>query len=118
MMYGIHRAGWMDKKDGSRSEKFLKTYPNEPSYRHSLTEELEALRGVVESVQVQMREKRVKKLTPSLDNLMKLNDAGLLEAYILFAKPDQGIARDYESYRAANREKLRRYWLEVVINVN
>ena len=46
---------------------------------------------------------------------MKLNDAGLLESYILFAKPDQGIASDYIAYRSANRDKLKRYWSEVAI---
>ena len=46
---------------------------------------------------------------------MELNDSGLLEAYILFARPDEGIARDYEAHRAANRYKFRSYWMEVVI---
>ena len=115
IMYGMVRALWVNKKDGSRSDEFAKAYPNEPNYRHSLAEELAALRGVAESVQDQMKEKRVKKLTPSLESLMKLNDAGLLEAYILFVHPDHGIARDYPAYRKTNRDKLRRYWLEVAI---
>jgi tetratricopeptide (TPR) repeat protein len=118
IMYGMARALWVNKKDGSRSEKFAKAYPNESAYRHSLAEELEALRGVAESVREQVKEKRVTKLTPALERLTKLNDAGLLEAYILFAKPDKGIARDYAAYRKANREKLRRYWSEVVIGAN
>ena len=115
IMYGMVRALWLNKKDGSRSDEFAKAYPNEPTYRHSLAEELAALRGVAESVQEQMKERRVKKLAPSLENLMMLNDAGLLEAYILFARSDQGIARDYAAYRKDNREKLRRYWLDVAI---
>ena len=115
LMYSIARANWMNKKDGSRSDSFARAYPNETTYRHSLAEEIDALRLVVESVQTQSKAKKVKKLTPSLENLMKLNEAGLLEAYILFAKPDRGIARDYATYRKANRDKLRRYWLEVVI---
>ena len=28
---------------------------------------------------------------------------------------DQGIARDYAAFRKDNRDKLKRYWLEVVI---
>jgi tetratricopeptide (TPR) repeat protein len=115
VMYGMSRALWMNQKDGSRSDKFAKAYPNESVYRHSLAEELEALHGVVDVVQDQVKQKRVKKLTPSLENLMQLNDAGLLEAYILFVKPDRGVASDYDTYRKANRDKLRRYWLEVVI---
>jgi tetratricopeptide (TPR) repeat protein len=115
MMYGIVRAAWMDRKDGGRSEKFARAYPNESAYRHSLAEEVDALRGVLESVQVQAKEKRVKKLTPSLENLMKLNEAGLIEAYILFVRPDEGIGRDYVAYRKSNREKLKQYWLEFVV---
>jgi len=115
LMYSIVRANWMDKKDGGRSEKFAKAYPNEQAYRHSLAEEMDALRLVIESVQTQTKEKQAKTLTPSLQNLMKLNSAGLIEAYILFARPDQGIARDYAAFRKDNRDKLKRYWSEVVI---
>ncbi len=116
MTYGIVRSAWMDKKDGRRSEKFAKAYPSESAYRHSLAEEVDALRGVLESVQVQMKENRIKKLTPSLENLMKLSDAGLIEAYVLLARPDEGIVRDYVAYRKANRDKLRQYWLQFVID--
>jgi tetratricopeptide (TPR) repeat protein len=115
IMYGMVRALWVNKKDGSRSDYFAKAYPNEPAYRHSLAEELAALRAVVEGVQNQMKDKKINQLTPALDNLMKLSDAGLLEAYILFARPDQGIARDYVAYRKTNRDKLRRYWMDVVV---
>lgn len=118
MMYGILRAGWMDGKDGRRSVKFAKAYPNEAAYRHSLAEEVDALRGVVESIQVQTKEKRVKKLTPSLESLVKLNDARAIEAYVLFAQPDEGIVRDYVAYRKSNRDKLKQYWLQFVIEPN
>jgi tetratricopeptide (TPR) repeat protein len=115
LMYGMVRAAWMNKKDGSRSDQFARAYPNETTYRHSLAEELAAFQGVAESVTEQIKSKQVKKLTPSLENLMELHVAGLLEAYILFARPDKEIARDFAAYRRANRDKLRRYWLEVVI---
>jgi hypothetical protein len=62
-----------------------------------------------------MKENRVKQLTPSLANLKQVNEAGLLEPYILFVLPDEGVARDYQTYRARNRDKLRRYWLELVL---
>jgi tetratricopeptide (TPR) repeat protein len=115
IMYGMVRALWVNQKDGRRSDDFAKAYPDELTYRHSLAEELAALRAVVEAVQSQMKEKKIKKLTPALENLMTLNDAGLLETYILFARPDQGIVRDYAGYRKTNRDKLKRYWLDVVI---
>jgi tetratricopeptide (TPR) repeat protein len=115
LMYGIVRSAWMDKKDGVRSEKFARAYPKELAYRRSLAEEVDALRVVLESVQVQMKDKRIKKLSSSLENLMKLNDAGLIEAYVLFVRPDEGIGRDYIAYRKSNRDKLRQYWLKFVV---
>ncbi|HKO35550.1 MAG TPA: tetratricopeptide repeat protein [Pyrinomonadaceae bacterium] len=115
IMYGMIRAQWVNKKDGGRSDEFAKAYPNETTYRHTLAEEVAALRGVIASLQEQMKNKRVKQLSPSLDNLMKLNEAGLLEPYVLFVRPNEGIARDYLTYRKTNRDKLKRYWLEVVI---
>lgn len=116
IMYGMIRALWINKKDGSRSDEFAKAYPNEMAYRHSLAEELAALRAVITSLQEQMKNKQLKNLSPSLESLMKLNEAGLLEPYILFARSNQGIAQDYLTYRKTNRDKLKRYWLEVVIN--
>lgn len=113
MMYGIARAGWMTGKDGKLREKFAKAYPNEKTYRHSLAEEVDALRLVLVSLKEQGKE--VKQLEPSLAKLVKLEEAGLLEPYILFARADQGIARDFAQYRKANRDKLRRYLLEYVI---
>ena len=115
LMYGMVRATWANKKDGSRSDEFAKSYPKEDVYRHSLAEEVAALHAVATSLQEEMKDKRVTKPTPSLENVLKLNDAGLLEAYVLFVRPDDGIARDYAPYRAANRDKLRRYWSEMVI---
>jgi tetratricopeptide (TPR) repeat protein len=105
--YGMVRAGWA-------MEKFAKEFPAEKQYRHTLREEADALRGVVESVKTQTKDKKIKSLDPSLARLVKLHDEGLLEAYILFARADQGIAQDYVEYRKTNRDKLRRYLMEYV----
>jgi tetratricopeptide (TPR) repeat protein len=107
MFYGITRAAWA-------TSEFTKAYPNEKTYRHSLREEAAALGGVIEAVKQRQKDKQIKELDPSLANLVKLNDAGLLEAYILFARADEGIAQDYEGYRKENRDKLRRYLVEYV----
>jgi tetratricopeptide (TPR) repeat protein len=101
-----------------KTASFAKEYPDEKEYRHSLKEEATALRIVAEIAAKDLKDGKVNALDDSLKSLIKLNDAGLLEAYILFARPDQGIARDYDAYRKAHREKLRRYWLEVVISKN
>ncbi|HYE72485.1 MAG TPA: tetratricopeptide repeat protein, partial [Blastocatellia bacterium] len=103
--YGASRADW-------RKEKFAKTFPNEKEYRHSLAEEADALRSVIA---IATADKKVKTLSPSLAKLKKLNDEGLLEAYILLAQADEGIAKDFPDYLKQNRDKLRRYATEYIL---
>lgn len=103
--YGATRSSW-------HKEKFKQTFPNEGSYRHSLAEEADALRSVIT---LATADKATRNLSPSLAKLKKLNDAGLLEAYILLARSDAGIARDHPAYLRANRDKLRRYVSEYVV---
>jgi len=103
--YGATRSSW-------RKEKFAKTFPNEKTYRHSLAEEADALRSVLS---VATADKKNTKLSPSLTKLKKLDEEGLLEAYILLARPDEGIAQDHPAYLNQNRDKLRRYVLQYVV---
>lgn len=103
--YGVTRSTW-------HKEKFAKAFPNEKIYRHSLAEEADALRSVLA---IATGDKQTKKLSPSLVILKQLDDEGLLEAYILLARPDDGIAADYVSYLKANREKLHRYVAQHVV---
>jgi tetratricopeptide (TPR) repeat protein len=111
LLYNLTRIAW-SKTD------FAKNYPNEKTYRHSLREEAAALRMVAEACAKDLKSGKVKTLEPSLGSLVKLNEDGLIEPYILFVHADDGVASDYASYRNANREKLKRYWLEVVIIPN
>ena len=99
MTYGLIRASWQSE--------FAKQYPNEKTYRHSLKEEVAALRGALETVQNQKVDP--KKEDPSIKVLRKLNKEGLLEPFILLALPDEGIATDFAAYRKTNVEDLRRY---------
>jgi tetratricopeptide repeat protein len=110
MVYSIGRAAWMTEK------KFSEAFPNEKKYRHSLREESESLSMAVEIVQNQLKEGGLKEssLDVSIANLLKLHRDGLIEAYVLLAKPDAGIASDYAEYRKNNRDKLRRYLNEYV----
>ena len=103
--YGATRSAW-------HKGKFVQTFPNEKAYRHSLPEEADALRSVIAMA---TSEKKVKKLSPALAKLKKLNDEGLLEAYILLARADEGISQDYPAYLKQNRDKLRRYVMEFVL---
>jgi tetratricopeptide (TPR) repeat protein len=102
--YGVTRTTWHNKR-------FAEKFPGQ-NYRHSLAEEAEALREVIG---LATADKKTKALSASLAKLKKLNDDGLLEAYILLARPDEGIAQDHPLYLKENREKLRRYVVEYVV---
>ena len=75
-------------------------------------EEVDALRSVISTATA---DKRTKSLSPSLAKLKKLDENGLLEAYVLLAMPDEGIAQDHPAFLKQNREKLRRYMMEYVV---
>jgi tetratricopeptide (TPR) repeat protein len=110
MGYNIIRAAWMSKV-------FLENFPDEKNYRHSLPEEAGALRAVAERISGDLNEGKLKKeqLNASIANLVLVHQAGLLEAYVLIARPDAGIAQDYPKYRKDHRDELRRYLTEFVI---
>jgi tetratricopeptide (TPR) repeat protein len=105
IIYGVTRSTW-------KKEEFSKRFPNEKVYRHSLPEEAEALRSVIA---LATADKKVKNLSPALRKLKKLNDEGLLEAYILLARADEGISQDHPGYLKENRDKLRRYMIQYVV---
>lgn len=114
-MYGISRAAWQMDVGGQPSPVFSKAYPQEKAYRHSLAEEFAALKMVIETTK---KDRNVKTMEPSLATLVELYDKGLLESYILLARMDQGIVKDYLPYLQNNRAKLRRYVIEYVIGDN
>lgn len=114
--YGISRALWQPDKDGKLSDKFKQAYPSETVYRHSLAEEAESLKSVVAIIKEQ--NSKIKSLDPSLKTLVEISDKGLLEAYILVARIDRGIAHDYVAYRNNHRDNLRRYVLEYIVKTN
>lgn len=107
--YDLHRSTY-------KSAGFQKDHPGEKEYRHSLKEEASALAVVAQIVSRDREAGKVSTLDPSLENLIKLHQAGLIEAFVLFVRPDDGIARDYSAYRKANRDKLRRYWTDFVVH--
>jgi len=108
MMYGIIRASWPQSE-------FAKQYPNEKKYRHSLKEEAAAMRGALKVLEEQ-KGADANSIDPSLQILKKLEKEGLLEAFILLALPDEGIAQDFAAYRKTNVENLRRYVKQYVLN--
>jgi len=104
MVYSFTRASWA-------TSEFAKQYPDEKTYRHSLKEEATAIRAALKSLE----EKKAPTSDRSLQILQKLDKDGLLEAYILLAMPDAGIATDFAAYRKTNTENLRRYVKQYVM---
>jgi tetratricopeptide (TPR) repeat protein len=74
-----------------------------PGGRRGLAEEVAALRAAAGLQGVDARWR------PHVEALARLRDAGLLEAYVLLDRGSADVAPDYEPYRAAHREELRRY---------
>ncbi len=97
-----------------RGETFKKEFPNEKEYRHSLKEEDAALSLVASTLE----EKKIERdsLDESLRNLLDLNDAGMLDCWILINGADQGIAQDYAAYRDQHRRQLHEYLSHYVIH--
>lgn len=107
--YEATRAKW-------KMERFAKEFPGEKVYRRTLVEETDALNQVATAAAHQVSEGLVDSLSPPLSYLIKLNEEGLVESYVLLRRADDEISEDYEKYRDANREKLRRYLNEWYIH--
>ncbi|MGP8174434.1 MAG: tetratricopeptide repeat protein [Terracidiphilus sp.] len=107
MGYSMARAAF-------RGDGFKQAFPNEKEYRHTLKEEDTALSAVAEIV----KEGKIKpeKLDESLRNLVELNDAGMLDCWILISGSDDGIARDYDGYRKEHRQLLHDYLEKFVVH--
>lgn len=81
--------------------------------KRDLAGEARALRRVASAVRAES--KKIKSLDPGLANLVKIDDAGLLEGYILIVRADDEIASDYGPYLQKYRDKLRRTVYEVLL---
>ena len=107
MMYSMVRASY-------RGDTFKKSFPNEKEYRHTLKEEDAALSVVASTVQ----EKKIKpsKLDESLRNLLAVNEAGMLDCWILINGADEGISQDYSAYMKEHRQLLFDYLDRFVVH--
>jgi hypothetical protein len=59
--------------------------------------------------------KKLKELDPSLQSLIKIQEAGFLDAFVLLNRADADIAKDYEPYRATHRDVIRSYLDDFVV---
>lgn len=98
-------------RESWKKEKFRKAFPSEANYRHSLAEEADALRSVVEMAKTL----KPKSLNEQIKMIERLDKDGVLEAFILMALPTEGIVRDHYKFVRTQREKLRKYVTTYVI---
>jgi Flp pilus assembly protein TadD len=106
------RAYYSVIADWRTGGKFEKQFPQETAYRHSLPEESEALTAAAIVLQPLKQDKTSAELVTGntvAGLLLKLQEAGLIDPYVLFSLADEGIARDYKPCRTANRAKLEEY---------
>jgi Flp pilus assembly protein TadD len=106
------RAHWQT------GDEFKKKFREEREYRHSLPEEASALTAVAERLEKLKPDDRLAewiRSDQSLNLLLRLHKAGLMEPYVLFSLGDSGIARDYEDFRAKHRDKLEEYLDQLVV---
>jgi tetratricopeptide (TPR) repeat protein len=100
------------KSEWEKGGRFDERFPQEGEYRHSLAEESEALTEAAKALEKLKEDKKTAELLTGDQTaglLLKLHEAGLIDAYVLFSLGDDGIARDYTAYRAKNRAKLEAY---------
>ncbi|HEV7220320.1 MAG TPA: hypothetical protein VGN39_15725, partial [Terriglobales bacterium] len=103
MTYGFGRASW-------HGDKFKNEFPNEPQYRRTLREEADSLNLMITVLKEQKDyPNNLKRLDPTLQALIKIQEAGFIEPFVLLNRADPEIAKDYESYRALHRENIRGY---------
>lgn len=102
--YDSVRSAWRESVAAAGSN-FAKAYPGEQKYRHSVAEEKAALLAAYNADPT----------NAALVNVKKLDDAGMLESFVLIARADAGIAQEYPAYRAAHRELVRKFWASFVV---
>jgi tetratricopeptide (TPR) repeat protein len=107
MGYSMDRAHY-------RNDQFKKDFPDAKEYRHTLKEEEHAL-SMVATISKELKTKP-DKLDESLRNLVQLNDAGMLDCWILIDGADDGIAKDYNAYRKGHRQLLHDYLSKFVVH--
>jgi tetratricopeptide (TPR) repeat protein len=111
-LFSAWRAYYSVKSAWKKGGRFQKQFAQEPEYRHSLPEESEALAAAAQALDKLKDDPKTSQQVagdPSASLLLKLRDAGLLDAYVLFSLGDDDIARDYSAYRSKNRDKLETY---------
>jgi hypothetical protein len=92
---------------GLATTEFKRRFPEEKQYRHTLTEETEALQTAASLIDVVVKRKS-KEVASDADIVLlkRLYDAKMIGPYVLLSAPDREIAADYVAYRDLHRDQL------------
>jgi tetratricopeptide (TPR) repeat protein len=88
------------------------TVANGRKFEPTVSEDTEALKSVAAGVSAGLKEKKIVKLHQGLENLAKLNELGLTDIYVLMFLHDGNSSDEFEGFRAKNRDRMRRFFLE------
>ncbi|HSK70157.1 MAG TPA: tetratricopeptide repeat protein [Pyrinomonadaceae bacterium] len=105
---------WKLYNDTRRSQVIAKAGKN---LRHTLADEAAAWRKVAEAARRDIKAGKIKYPDQNLVNLIKIDDAGLLEPYILILRAQEDFSEDFLNYREKNRLKLKQFIIEYMLDV-
>lgn len=80
--------------------------------RYTLAKEAAAWRKVAEAARRDIKAGKLKTPDQSLLNLIKIDDAGFLEPYLLIFRTHEDFGEDFFEYREKNRDKFKRFVVE------
>ncbi len=78
-------------------------------------DDVAAWKAVAAAYRKDLKAGKIKYPDHNLVNLLRLDDEGLLEAYILLLRPHEHYAQDYFAYRKANRGLIRTFIIRYVL---
>lgn len=81
-------------------------------YISTLKEDVEALKSVTAAVRNNLKNDNTLKLSKSLENLIKLDQLEMLDIYTMFFIQGSDNSPEYESFREANRDRMRNFLVD------
>ncbi|HEV7642649.1 MAG TPA: tetratricopeptide repeat protein [Pyrinomonadaceae bacterium] len=97
-----------------RQKKDFEKAANGRKFAPTVSEDVQALKSVAVAVNLQLKNKKIVKLDPYLENLLKLNELDLLDAYVILYQHNGNESPEYQEYRQKNWHKLRQFLVEYI----
>lgn len=113
-------AGLLKAEDGTiHWKEYSKALNSSPTVSSvplpKFADDIAAWRSVAASFRKDLKAGKIKYPDHNLVNLIRLDDLGLLETYVLLVRPQDHYGEDYVAYRDKNRDKIRTFILRFVI---